>query len=217
MNCPYVMKKCTKCGEILHISRYHKDKNCKYKVRNICKECQKKIGKSYYNKNKKEILDKCKVYREEHKEEKRKQNKVYRENHKEYYKEYNKTYYKNNKDKIMERHDKWEKENQGNGITQEQWYEMMEFFNWTCAYSGEYLGGDNKDRKRTIDHIVPISKNGEHEVWNCVPMIKSYNSKKHDNDMLEWYLEQEYFDIDRLTKIYEWRIYAYWKWKEETE
>ena len=47
MKCPYVMKKCTKCGEILHISRYHKDKNCKYKVRNICKECQKKIGKSY--------------------------------------------------------------------------------------------------------------------------------------------------------------------------
>lgn len=249
MNCPYVMKRCTKCGEVLHISRYHKDKNCKYKVRNICKECQKKIGKSYYNKNKKEILDKCKVYREEHKEEKRKQNKVYRENHKEYYKEYNKTYYKNNKDKIMERHDKWEKENQehlqeyrknyylnnkhisfnsatkrrfqeenqGNGITQEQWYEMMEFFNWECAYSGEYLGGDNKDRRRTIDHIVPISKNGEHEVWNCVPMIKSYNSKKHDNNMLEWYLEQEYFDIDRLTKIYEWRIYAYWKWKEGTE
>ena len=32
--------------------------------------------------------------------------------------------------------------------------------------------------------------------------------------MLEWYLEQDYFDIDRLTKIYEWRIYAYWKWKE---
>ena len=83
MKCPYVMKKCRKCGEVLHISRYHKDKNCKYKVRNICKECQKKIGKSYYNKNKKEILDKCKVYREEHKEEKRKQNKVYRENHKE--------------------------------------------------------------------------------------------------------------------------------------
>ena len=91
MKCPYVMKRCSKCGEILHISRYHKDKNCKYKVRNICKECQKKIGKSYYNKNKKEILDKCKVYREEHKEEKRKQNKVYRENHKEYCKEYNKT------------------------------------------------------------------------------------------------------------------------------
>ena len=55
MKCPYVMKKCSKCGEVLHISRYHKDKNCKYKVRNICKECQKKIGKSYYNKNKKEI------------------------------------------------------------------------------------------------------------------------------------------------------------------
>ena len=32
--------------------------------------------------------------------------------------------------------------------------------------------------------------------------------------MLEWYLEQEYFNIERLTKIYEWRIYAYEKWSE---
>ena len=130
-----------------------------------------------------------------------------------------KNYYLNNKHISFNSATKrrFQEENQGNGITQEQWYEMMEFFNWECAYSGEYLGGDNKDRRRTIDHIVPISKNGEHEVWNCVPMIKSYNSKKHDNDMLEWYLEQEYFDIDRLTKIYEWRIYAYWKWKEGTE
>ena len=30
MKCPYVMKKCTKCGEIKHISRFHKDKNGKY-------------------------------------------------------------------------------------------------------------------------------------------------------------------------------------------
>ena len=89
---------------------------------------------------------------------------------------------------------------------------MMEFFQWTCAYSGEYLGGDNK--RRTLDHIVALDNGGEHEIWNCVPMSKSYNSKKHTSDMLEWYLQQEYFDIDRLTKIYEWRIYAYWKWKE---
>ena len=49
-------------------------------------------------------------------------------------------------------------------------------------------------------------------------MVKSYNSSKNKRiDVINWYLEQEYFDIDRLTKIYEWRIYAYWKWKEETE
>ena len=103
-------------------------------------------------------------------------------------------------------------EYQGDGITKEQWFEMMNFFDWKCAYSGEYIGGDNKDRRRTIDHIVSLDNGGEHEVWNCVPMLKSYNSSKHINNMLEWYLEQEFFSIKRLTKIYEWRIYAYWKW-----
>ena len=40
-------------------------------------------------------------------------------------------------------------------------------------------------------------------------------SSKHDKNMLEWYLEQEYFDIERLNKIIEWQIYAYEKWGGE--
>lgn len=87
---------------------------------------------------------------------------------------------------------------------------MMGFFDWKCAYSGEYIGGDNDNR--TIDHIVPLNNDGEHEIWNCVPMYQSYNSGKRDRNMLEWYLKQEYFSIEKLTKIYEWRIYAYNKW-----
>ena len=43
-------------------------------------------------------------------------------------------------------------------------------------------------------------------------MKRGYNTSKSTKNMLEWYLQQEYFDIDRLTKIYEWRIYAYEKW-----
>lgn len=84
---------------------------------------------------------------------------------------------------------------------------MMKFFNWRCAYSGEMLG-DN----RTIDHIVPLSKGGEHEIWNCVPMNKGYNSSKHTSDMLEWYRNQSFYSEERLNKIYEWIEYAKDKW-----
>ena len=87
---------------------------------------------------------------------------------------------------------------------------MMDFFEWKCAYSGEYLGGDSD--KRSIDHIVPLNNNGEHEIWNLVPMHFNYNSSKRDKNMLDWYMQQDYFDIDRLIKIYEWRIYAFNKW-----
>ena len=270
-----LFKKCNKCGEILHVSRFHKSKSGKYGVRKICKECRKEISKieykdnkeyikkrskEYYKEHKEEVLEWQRIYNEEHKEEinikKReyyennkedinnyhkkwymenkeeqlKKCKEYNKEHKEEKKEYHKKYYQEHKEEINEYCKKWRKENpekclnlsnkrrnkmenRGSGINEEQWYEMMNFFDWKCAYSDEYIGGDSD--KRTIDHIIPITKNGEHEVWNCVPMYASYNYSKHNNNMLEWYLKQPFFSIERLTKIYEWRIYAYWKWNEK--
>ena len=175
---------------------------------------------SEYNKNyRKEHRDYYneynKNYREEHREDRKEYNKNYREEHRDYYNEYNKNYKINNPQNTFNNSVKRRKKEsiQGNGISKEQWYEMMEFFNWSCAYSGEYIGGKSNN-KRTVDHIVPLNNNGKHEIWNCVPILNIYNSSKWKNNMLEWYLQQDYFDIDRLTKIYEWRIYAYWKWKE---
>ena len=99
-------------------------------------------------------------------------------------------------------------ENQGNGITKDQWLEMMNFFDWKCAYSGMYLNKND----RTIDHIIPLNNYGEHEVWNLVPMYKNYNSSKNTNNMEDWYIKQDFFDIGRLLKIYEWIEYAFNKW-----
>lgn len=248
MNCPYVMKKCSKCGEILHISRFHKDKNGKYKTRPDCKECSRKYQKEYnknnkekisnrnkerYEKNKNNILKHQKEYNENNKEKISKRKNIWYEENKddilkrskeryeknkdsilEKQKEYNKKWAKNNPEKIFNKSNKRrnKEENQGNGITKEQWYEMMNFFDWKCAYSGEKMESNKTTNGRTIDHIVALDNNGENEIWNCIPMKKGYNTSKHTKYMLEWYLKQPFFSIERLTKIYEWRIYAYWKW-----
>ena len=95
------------------------------------------------------------------------------------------------------------------GITKDQWLEMMSFFDWRCAYSGERL----TDKTRSIDHIVPLNSNGDNMIWNCVPMKLNYNSSKHAKDMLEWYREQDFYSKDRLAKIYKWQEYARKKWK----
>ena len=189
-------------------------------------ECQKVYNKEH----KEERKEYDKKYKEEHKEHIQEYQKKYYEEHKEEKIKYQRDYYKENKEDILENAKSYRvnnpekyfnysnkrrirEENQGDGINREQWFEMMEFFNWTCAYSGEYLGGDNKDKKRTIDHIVALDNGGEHEIWTCIPCYASYNYSKHTNNMLEWYLKQPFFSIERLTKIYEWRIYAYWKWE----
>ena len=158
--------------------------------------------------------------------------KNYNELNKEKIKIQRKKRYKLNKEKILEYHKQYYKtpqgqtcqfnassrrrlreENQGNGITPEQWLECMKFFDFKCAYSGKYIGGESEHR--TIDHIYPISKGGEHEIWNVVPMYDSYNYSKHNKEFLEWYNEQTFFSEERLQKIYEWQEYAYNKWHKE--
>lgn len=188
------------------------------------KEAIKEQKKQYYEENKEYF----KQYKEEHREEIKEYNKQYKEEHREYYEEYMKIYREEHKEEIKEqrkqyieenphiflndsnkyRLQKLQKENQGNGITKEQWYEMMEFFDWKCAYSGISLTKDN----RSVDHIIPLNKNGEHEIWNCVPMHKNYNSGKRNNNMEEWYKKQEYYSKERLQKIYEWCEYAFNKY-----
>ena len=186
-------------------------------------------NKQYYEKNKEYYVEKNKQWREEHKEyyaeyhkqwrednkeqiaEKKKQ---YREEHKEQIAEYNKQYYEENPHIYFNHHNKRrsKEENQGNGVTKEQWLEMMIFFDFKCAYSGEKL---NNKEVRTVDHIVPLNNKGLNEIWNCVPMYRSYNTSKHTKDMEQWYRQQEYFSEERLNKIYAWIEYAYEKWGKE--
>ena len=194
--------------------------------RDTHKEELKEYRKKYYKENKNNILESQKKYYEDNKEEILKKHKEYYENNKEKLKTYricnkerilkNKKQWRlNNPEKVFNSHvnRRLKEENQGNGISKEQWLEMMEFFNWCCAYSGEYIGGnDNKDR--SIDHIIPLNKNGEHEIWNCIPMLRKYNNGKQDQNMLEWYILQPFYSKERLNKIYEWIKIAEEKYKK---
>lgn len=218
MKCPYVAKVCSKCKRILvaSIINFNRQKGGLYGLTSSCKDCihiyrmknkqrDLEYQKKYREKNKERISERDKKYREENKEH----YKEWRDKHKEERKEYDKKYREENPHIRFNGHHrrKQEKEN-GKGITKEQWLEMMEFFNWKCAYSGIELNKDN----RNVDHIIPLSKNGEHEIWNCVPMYNSYNFSKKDKDMLDWYVQQNFFLEERLNKIYEWIKYAKNKW-----
>ena len=226
MNCPYPVRVCTKCKRILiaHEINFRRNSKKNNKFRASCIKCEKeyyennkdnikKKRKERYKNNKEKEDERNKEYYENNKDNIKIYQKQYREDNKEHISESKKIWNKNNPDKLFNSHCKRRiKEDKGDGFTKNQWFEMMEFFNWECAYSGERFTKDNKNR--TIDHIVALDNGGEHEIWNLVPMYKNYNSSKKNNNMLEWYLKQDYFDIDRLTKIYEWRIYAYWKYKK---
>lgn len=185
------MKICKSCGELLALECFSKNRSNKDGLNTRCKECEKARHKEY-RKNNPHIQ---KDYKESHKEQAKEHSRQYRKRHPE-------CDFNNRCKRRMK------EEQQGRGFTTEQWKEMMEYFNWQCAYSGITLTKDN----RTIDHIVALNQGGEHEVWNLVPMYGSYNYSKRDKEWLEWYKAQEYYTEERLNKIYEWIDYAKDKW-----
>lgn len=67
-------------------------------------------------------------------------------------------------------------------------------FNHTCAYCG--AGGDLQ-----IEHVIPISKGGEHHLGNVVPACQSCNFSKGKADALTWYQSQPFFDETRWQRI----------------
>lgn len=232
MKCPYCIKVCSKCGKILvaNTMNFHKRKDSKYGLRNDCRVCRNKQSKKYDESHKKENKKRKQKNYQNNKEKILKQSKEYYLNNKVERIEKQRQYYQDNRERLLENRKQYcqdnpeiifnanikrrmKEESQGNGITKEQWIDMMNFFGWKCAYSGLEFSSHNKENDRTIDHIIPLDKNGEHEIWNCVPMYASYNYSKKNKDWLEWYIQQEFYSEERLNKIYEWIEYAKNKYK----
>ena len=234
--------KCKKCRKVYQKQWREENKEYYKEWREENEEYYKEYQKQWREENEEYIRDYKQQYYEDNKDDIKEYEKQWYEENKEYCKEQRRKYYKNNKNNIKENVKQWRENNpekvkqwrennpekvfnhhqrrrqleeeQGNGITKEQWLEMMQFFNWKCAYSGIEFSSYNKDKDRTIDHIIPLSEGGENEIWNLVPMYMPYNSSKGTSNMEDWYIEQDFFDVDRLLKIYEWIEYAWNKWNK---
>lgn len=64
-------------------------------------------------------------------------------------------------------------------ITKHQWRDLMNYFDWRCAYCG-------KRKKLTIDHVQPFSRGGSNDLLNLVPACKFCNCSKHDKNLIEF-------------------------------
>lgn len=69
-------------------------------------------------------------------------------------------------------------------LTATEWTETKEYFDHRCAYCGRQL------EKLTIDHIVPLSRGGEHTKENVVPACRHCNSSKHNSSLLVYLLRR---------------------------
>ena len=96
------------------------------------------------------------------------------------------------------------KENYISDITVDQFIELLVFFECRCAYTGEPLN----DTTLSLDHLQTRTKNGIHHISNVVPCTKEANNKKYNKDFQQWYINSEYFTMERYAKIMAWQIIA---------
>ena len=75
--------------------------------------------------------------------------------------------------------------------------DVKEKWHYKCAYCGD---GNNL----TIDHVVPRCKGGTDFTKNVVCCCNSCNQRKGHEPWDQWFLDQDYFTLDRYEKIKDW-------------
>ncbi|AGH31526.1 hypothetical protein SWZG_00013 [Synechococcus phage S-SKS1] len=75
--------------------------------------------------------------------------------------------------------------------------QIKEEWGYECAYCGS-------QDKLTIDHIIPKAKGGPDFTKNLLCACHDCNQDKAYSPMEDWYLSQEFFNVDRYEKIKKW-------------
>lgn len=159
--------------------------------------------KKWRKDNREHIKEIDKQYRIDNFKHRRKYNDQWRSDNPEYDKQwylnnekYYKQYYEDNKEQKKECVKQYRRTNEGkavhqksqtkrqtimanviNTLTSQEWLDILEKYNYVCAYCGEEFTCENLPTK---DHIIPISKGGNNTKENIIPACSSCNSKKHN-------------------------------------
>jgi hypothetical protein len=79
------------------------------------------------------------------------------------------------------------------GITRQELNNRFKMFEG-CCYCGDKRG-------KSIEHLQPTSKSGQHIINNIFIACLKCNSSKSNNNFLEWYRNQSFYNSEREYKI----------------
>ena len=224
-NAILIKKSCSKCGRLLDIEHFNKEKRKSTGYQSYCRECQR-MGRRRLRRDKKEgnyepkystgddkrrFDSNCNITHKRCSHCKkmlpiemfRKQS-TSTDGHKQICKkcisEYNRS--PEGSDRFRRGRHKRRILKKGNGGSwePEQWKECLQFFDYKDAYTGLSMN------TISLDHIIPVSKGGTSFIHNIIPCENNINKSKNNSDVFEWYSKQPYFSWDRYLKICMWII-----------
>lgn len=171
-------KSCTKCLAELDLDCFRYD-SAKDKHRSDCVKCERKSQAIYRQKNREALLERNRAWQSANRDKARAASNAWKAN---------------NPDKAKESHRNWWTNNRGiryantqrrksrlleNSVFSISKREIERLYASPCFYCGT-IGNT------TADHIVPISRGGQHSIGNLVPACKTCNSSKKDSLLTEW-------------------------------
>ena len=155
------MKKCPRCGKLKPESEYCKTRRTKDGLQCYCKVCTGKMQHEYYVKNRQRILDRQAAYYAQDPYLRKAVSAVYGKTERGNLARRN----------SLQKRRLWEREGD---LTTEQLQKL--FANVShCPMCGREFG---PRLKKTLDHIVPLSKGGVHTLSNCQVLCGRCNTKK---------------------------------------
>lgn len=147
-----------------------------------CKQCNADYMRKFSRENRDVINKRVLAYHHRNREQKNKERKIRYENNKAHHTDLSKKWKKANPDLVSiygrnDRHRRRQHLKQSNYLITPK--EINKILANNCFYC-ESKGS------MTLDHVVPISRNGLHKIGNLVAACKSCNSSKGNKTIMEW-------------------------------
>lgn len=184
-------ERCSKCGKLKEQSEFYKNRASKGGLQWDCKTCRRKYNKQ----NREQIKKRQQEYNQACKEQIATYVQGYRKEHKEKVKAVLHEWYINNKAKIVKTQQEYRQTPNGKlsirradhnrrarlkqtetTLTASQWAKVLEMQNNRCTLCGKKF---TVKLPPTVDHIIPLSKNGDLTFENVQGLCRSCNSRKN--------------------------------------
>lgn len=170
------------------------------RLRSNCKTCQSSKRKLHVSLNKNKVLEQARVSNKRNKDKILSKKKAYHLENKEIILQNHKEYYIKNRELIILKIEEYRKKypevyRASNAKRRAATYgascqvsateikKIKEDYNYCCAYCE---CATDKNNLLNMDHMIPLSKGGQHVIENLLPSCRSCNLKKSAMDWDDW-------------------------------
>jgi len=172
-------KTCIKCQVFKPVDCFHKCSSAKDGLQGKCKVCVKKYAAQYYLDNLEQIKASSKKYVLDNPQKHRTNNKQWRLANKEKANAAVRKHRLANLEKYRYYTSLRRAKKLTNGVYKISNNELKKLYESPCAYCGS-------KESIEMDHVIPISRGGQHSIGNLVPACSRCNRSKSNKLLVEW-------------------------------